>query len=275
MPERARIEGEPLTLPREGPVGESPRRGLGVFLAALVALLASGGLAWWIAKPAPSPEIASAPPSPAAPVRYAAADPDPAQVRQAFADVQQVYAEGGAEGLVQASAGCARQLAADPGRLDYCLAYDIYAAQVAPPDAGPAAADWFGGAKDRDLALARAALPASIDATNRLAQVAELTRAVLPKALGQPEPVRSAKAPPHKPPAAVKAKQVGKAAAKPKAVKAKAATSRAARPPARTRSDDDWSPPGPSTLDEQYAREAAAEAELDRQISQGLVDPPH
>lgn len=286
MSERAPIGVEPLTLPHEEPVGEPPRRGLGVFFAAMVALVASGALAWWIAKPNPPAEVAGAPApaaapsphaSPAAPVRYAAAEPDPVQVRRALADVQQVYAEGGAEGLVQASAGCARQLAADPGRLDYCLAYDIYAVQVAPPGSGPAAADWFQGTRDRDLALARAALPASVDATNRLAQVAELSRAVLPKALGETEPVRGGKAALHKP-AEVKAKQVGKAAAaKPRAAKAKAATtSRYARlKAARARSDDDWTPPGPSTLDEQYAREAAAEAELDRQISQGLVDPPH
>lgn len=285
MQERARIGVEPLTLPREEPVGEPPPRRFGVVLAALVALFASAGLAWWVAKPNPDSSVAAAPPppeapaasaapsKPAAPVRYAAGDPDPAQVRQALADVQQAYADGGAEGLLQASGACARQLAADPGRLDYCVAYDVYAAQIMPPDSGPAAADWFREAPDRDLALARAALPASVDANNRLTQVAELTRAVVaPRARSESAPVQVAKAAPHRP-VAVKTKQVGKP--KPKAIKAKAAKHRSARPKSFDSSYDDWSPPGPSTLDEQYAREAAAEAELDRKISQGLVDPPH
>jgi hypothetical protein len=281
MLERARIGDEPLTLTHEEPVGEPPRRPFGMILAATVALVASAGLAWWIASPNPQADVAAAPPpSPAAtspkpkpaPLRYAPAEPDATQVRQALADVQQAYADGGAEGLVQASAACARQLPLDPRRLDYCLAYDVYAAQIVPPGSGPAAADWFKEARDRDVALVAAALPAGVDAANRMAQVGELTRAVLPSEAAEPKPptLRVAKATPAKP---------GKAAAtKAKSVKAKAAASgKAARSKVvRGRSEEEpWSPPGPSTLDEQYAREAAAEAELDRQISQGLVDPPH
>jgi hypothetical protein len=141
-----------------------------------------------------------------------------------------------------------------------------------PPGSGPAAADWFKEARDRDVALVAAALPAGVDAANRMAQVGQLTRAVLPSEAAEAKPptLRVAKATPAKP---------GKAAAtKAKSVKAKAAASgKAARSKVvRGRSEEEpWSPPGPSTLDEQYAREAAAEAELDRQISQGLVDPPH
>jgi hypothetical protein len=252
-----------------------------MILAAMVALVASAGLAWWIASPNPPADVAGAPPqspTPAAPahqtkpapLRYAPAEPDPAQVRRALADAQQAYADGGAEGLVQASAACARQLPLDPSRLDYCLAYDVYAAQIVPPGSGPAAADWFKEARDRDVALAAAALPAGVDAANRMTQVGELTRAVLPggPAKAKPPTLRVAKAAPAKP---------GKAAAtKARSVKAKAVSGKSARSKvARARSDEPWTPPGPSTLDEQYAREAAAEAELDRQISQGLIDPPH
>jgi hypothetical protein len=279
MQEKGWIGHEPLTLAHDQPVGEPPRRGFGVALAAAVALVSSAGLAWWVAAPNPAADVSAAPPQDGArtataaqappPLRYAAVEPDPAQVRQALADVQQGYADGGAEALVQASAACARELSADPRRLDYCLAYDVYAAQVVPPGAGPAAADWFKDARDRDLALARAALPASVDAANRLAQVGELTRAVLPNTAVRP-----------KPPAVVQARQVGKpAAAKPKAVKAKAAKAAKAKSSrvkvATARSSRPWTPPEPSTLDEQYARAAAAEAELDRQISEGLIDPPH
>lgn len=285
MQERARSGVEPLTLQREEPVGEPPPRRFGVILAGLVALFASAGLSWWIAKPSDESNVAAAPPPPAPPpaaapskpvthVGYAPADPDAGQVRQSLADVQQAYADGGAEGLVQASAACARKLAADPSRLDYCLAFDVYAAQILPPDSGPAAVDWFHEAQDRDLALARAALPGSVDATNRLTQVAALTRAVVaPTAEDDNTPAQVAKAAPHKPPLAVKATQVAKP--KPKAAKAKAVKSRRARPRSFDSSYDDWSPPGPTTLDEQYAREKAAEAELDRKVSQGLIDPPH
>lgn len=274
MQEKGWIGREPLTLAHDEPVGEPRRRGFGVALAAAVALVASAGLAWWVAEPNPAADVAAAPPQPAAappqpppPLRYAAADADPAQVRDALADVKQAYSEGGAEGLVQSSAACARELSSDPRRLDYCLAYDVYAAQVVPPSAGPSAADWFKESRDRDLALARAALPASVDAAARMAQVDELTHAVLPKPATQA-----------KPPPAVKARQVGKpAAAKPRPVKAKAVKPKSPRSKVvRTRSSSEpWRPPGPSTLDEQYNREAAAEAELDRQISEGLVDPPH
>jgi hypothetical protein len=281
MLERARIGDEPLTLSHEEPVGDPPHRTFGMIFAAVVALVASAGLAWWIASPTQPADVVAPPaqpPPPAAPahqtkpepLRYAPAEPDPAQVRQALVDVQQAYADGGAEGLVQASAACARQLPLDPRRLDYCLAYDVYAAQIVPPGSGPAAADWFKEARDRDAALAAAALPAGVDAANRMAQVGELTRAVLPgePAKAKPPALRVAKAAPAKP---------VKAAAKVKSVKAKAASRKASARSkvVRATSEEPWSPPGPSTLDEQYAREAAAEAELDRQISQGMLDPPH
>jgi hypothetical protein len=264
----------PQTTADEEPVGDSPRPTLGVILAAALAIAASAGLAWWVASPnstatnaavdvgaAPQPAPVAPRPAPQ-PLRYAAADPDPNQVRQALVDVQKAYAEDGADGLLQASAACAKALPADPRRLDYCLAYDAYAAMIVPPGSGPQA-DWFADGGERDLALARTALPGSANAANRIAQVAALTRAVVPR--------------PPKKPVAVRAKQVRKVApARPKLVKAHALKPKAARSKVvKARARGPWYPPWPSTLDGQYAREAAAEAELDRMISQGLVDPPH
>jgi hypothetical protein len=52
---------------------------------------------------------------------------------------------------------------------------------VAPSDAAEGQGGWFAGSGDRGLALARSALPEGVDAHNRLAQVAALTTAVLPK----------------------------------------------------------------------------------------------
>ena len=177
----------------------SPGSRVGMVVAALVALGASAGLAWWFAGPdraadvsAPAaPQFAAPPPLPkteaAAPLQFAAVDPDPDQVRQAWADVRQGYAEAGPAGLVRASQACAKGLPAAPQRLDYCLAYDIYASAIAPQ--GRDGGDWFANAGDRDLALARTALPQRVSPDNRLAQVASLTKAVLPKAApARPKP---------------------------------------------------------------------------------------
>jgi hypothetical protein len=161
------------------------RPGLGMVLAGVVALAASGGLAWWFAAAGRPADISAAPAPPpppkveaAQPIRYAAADPDPQDIRRAWSDVQQAYGEAGPEALVRGSQACARGVPGDPQRLDYCLAYDLYASDVAPGGAG----DWFSGSGDRGLALARTALPDGVDAHNRIAQVAALTRAVLPRA---------------------------------------------------------------------------------------------
>jgi hypothetical protein len=270
MPDDAPTDFGPLRSADEEPVGE-PRSGrLGLVLAAAVAFAASAGLAWWVAAPNPAADVSAAPPAappapprpPPQPLRYAAADPDPVQVRQALADVQQAYADGGADALVHASTACAKLLPTDPGHLDYCLAFDVYASAIVPPGSGPQA-DWFADGGERDLALARTALPASVDAANRIAQVSALTRAVVPKA--PPKPV------------AVRTKHARKAApAAPKVVKAQVVKPKARRPKlVKARARRPWYPPAPSTLDGQYARAAAAEAELDRMISQGLIDPPH
>jgi hypothetical protein len=192
------VQAGPETLAPEAQVEteayEPPRSRLGIALAAVLAVIVSVALAWWlaapdrsaqlVATPAPAQATAPAPPAaaPAAPLRYAAADPDPDQVRRAWTDVRQTYSDGGPEALVRASQACARAAPANPQTLDYCLAYDIYAAEVAPSDAAQGQGGWFAGSGDRGLALARSALPDGVDAHNRLAQVAALTTAVLPKA---------------------------------------------------------------------------------------------
>lgn len=186
----------PLTPDDGAPIEAPPRSRLGVILAAIVAAAASAGLAWWFAAAAPSPDLhAPPPPAPAAraepipPLRYAAADPDPIQVRRAWRDARQSYVDGGPDALVRASVSCAKNLPADPQLLDYCVAYDTYAAEMAPPQAPGGAGDWFAAAAERDLALARTALPGEVDPSNRIAQLSALTRAVIPKAA----PARSQK----------------------------------------------------------------------------------
>ncbi|HEV2530785.1 hypothetical protein [Phenylobacterium sp.] len=190
MAEEARAGLETHAPQGEAQPYEAPPSRLGIVLAALVAAAASASLAWWFAVPDRSADIAAVPaaapaPPPAAaaqPVRYDAADPDANQVRRAWADVRQAYSTGGPEALVRASQACAGAVPAAPTTLDYCLAYDIYAAEVAPGDGSQGQAGWFSGSGDRGLALARSALPEGVDAHNRLAQVAALTTAVLPKA---------------------------------------------------------------------------------------------
>jgi hypothetical protein len=202
------VQAGPETLAREAQVETEaygpPRSRLGIALAAGLAVIVSAALAWWLAAPdrsaqldaqpapatAPTQPAAPEPPAaaPAPPLRYAAAEPDPDQVRRAWNDVRQTYSDGGPEALVRSSQACARAAPANPQTLDYCLAYDIYSAEVAPSDAGDGQGGWFAGSGDRGLALARSALPDGVDAHNRLAQVAALTTAVLPKA--KPEPPR-------------------------------------------------------------------------------------
>ncbi|MFC3068835.1 hypothetical protein [Phenylobacterium soli] len=164
-----------------------PGPGLGVAVAAIVAVLASAALAWWFAVPARAPHTFNAPPprmtAPAEaspPLRYAPDDPDPNQVKRAWREVRQTYVDGGPEALMRASMRCARSLPAEPQLLDYCVAYDIYAADIVPKGAD-GAGDWFADAPGRDLALARTALPGVTDPSNRLAQLSALTKAVIPK----------------------------------------------------------------------------------------------
>ena len=173
--------------------GEASGLRPGAVLAALLALGASIGFGVWLGSsdrslappPAatPPPDQSRGPPQPApSPVRFATAEPVPQQVREAYDRVRAVFVDGGPNALMKASVECAKRLQQDPTRLDECVAFDIYAADIVPPDGSDdSAAAWFHDAPDRDLALARAALPAGTDAADRLGQVRALTTIVPPK----------------------------------------------------------------------------------------------
>ena len=262
----------------------APRPSLGMVLAGVIAVAASGGLAWWFASSGHSAGISIAQPQapppraePAQPIRYAALDPDPNAVRRAWTDVQQTYADGGPEALVRASQACARGVPGDPQQLDYCLAYDIYASAVAPegaPQGSPGGqADWFADSGDRGLALARTALPDSVDAHNRIAQVAALTRAVLPTAEpGRPRTqrvhaVRRTPAKAH----AVKIRHLRKAvAAKPRLLKASLHVPAAAAVPRRTEPGETAYPKAP----EAARRPTSLDDYLNRTQARDPLDPP-
>jgi len=159
---------------------------LGPILGVLLALAASAGLAWWFAVPQEAPSIpivakpaATAGRAPATPLPSAPVKPEEAQVRRAYDAFQDAYADGGAPGVERARQSCAQALAADPRILDYCLAFDMFAAAVSqgPPTAG---------ADAERLAAARAALPSGADPARRIAEVGQLARLV---SLGDaPEP---------------------------------------------------------------------------------------
>src|SRR5262249_23235808 len=152
--------------PEDGPSPRRRRRGLPL-VGALAAIAASAGLVWWmtppgkVARPPTAPLAKVAPPSVTFP--KAPGTPDRAQVPRAFDDVQDAYADGGAQGLAQADAYCAAALKTDGRVLDYCLAFDLYAAAVAPEIGRSEAVD------STRLAQARAALPAGADPAARLA----------------------------------------------------------------------------------------------------------
>lgn len=174
-------------IPESSPaVARAPPVRLATVAAACAAVAAAGVLGWWASAPDRPPvappvrvqPLASGP----APLRFAPAQPDPDQVRSALGQVRSVYVNGGPDALLRASVDCARRLQVHPGQLDHCLAFDIYAADVLPPSDGDGAdSDWFDESGDRAIALARAALPAGVDAANRVSQVRALTMAVLPR----------------------------------------------------------------------------------------------
>jgi|GEM_PF-2476092 len=152
-------------------------RPLGPLLGAVLAVAASAGLAWWFGTArdtAPAPAMAP-PPAVARPALTAAAQPDEAQVRRAYEAFQDAYADGGADGVAAAKTSCAATLAADPRILDYCLAFDMFAAAVSP-GAEPEGLD------AGRLAAARGALPSGSDPARRVAEVGRLAKVV---ALGE------------------------------------------------------------------------------------------
>jgi hypothetical protein len=262
MAEDVPVGLEPYAYDEDEIVDAGPRPTLGLILAALIAVAASAGFAWWVAKPdasvtpAPAPATEAPPPraEPAAPLRFAAADPDPSQVRRAWADVQQGYANGGTDALVRASQACARAAPTDPQSLDYCLAYDRYAAAIASGDS----ADWFADSTARDLTLARTVLPEGVDAGNRLEQVAALTQAVLPKP--KPKVVKVVR---HVRPHAVKARR-------------QATPVRHANPrPKKARATTADLPPGDAALAARDGQAPPPDVILNRRQVPQLLDPPH
>ncbi|HEY8616535.1 hypothetical protein [Phenylobacterium sp.] len=168
---------------------------------ALAALAASGGLAWWFvgdddAGPTnlSTQQLAKASSArAAAPLRIAERLADEAQVRRAWDQFQTLYADLGVQGLEDFSRECARALDGDPRIIDYCLAFDAFAASVAPE------APWFAEADVRQVELARAALPPGVDPAGRIAEVRRLTRVVT----GAAAPVEVAEAAPPPAPAAL------------------------------------------------------------------------
>lgn len=165
------------------------RRGAGIALGALAVAMISGGLAWWLsgddrgrmvssAQATPTPIERPAEPR----ISLAATAPDPGQVRRAYDEVQAVYADGGAPALAGHARECAETLEADPRILDYCLAFDMYAAALAPKDGE--AAQWFQVGEARRLRLTREALPPGGDPEARLAEIRLLMKraAVTPEA---------------------------------------------------------------------------------------------
>ena len=261
-------EAPPMTATAPVPGEDGPR--LGLVLGAVAAIVAAGGLAWWFAAPAPSsPHEVNARPNQAAPVaqraveplRYAAADPDPTAVRRAYHDVRHAYVDGAGEALVRASETCARRAPSEPQLLDYCVAYDIYASEVLPPDGGPDATpaqlDWFRDSASRDLALARTVLPPEAVPENRMAQLAALTRAVLPRtpSLARTKaPTRAAR--PH----------VVRTSVHTAPARAKHAAKTVARAAASRRA---------SRLDEWLAKPASGQATQASAAAPETLDPPH
>jgi hypothetical protein len=177
---------------------------VGVALGALAAALASAGLAYWVS--GGGDRTLSAPPpsasAPAQPVAYAAPAPDAAQVKRAYDQFQEIYADQGSRGVVGFARSCAQSVRSDPGVLDFCLAFDIFAAALDFDD--PADDEWLSGAPTRDLDLTRSVLPPGADAAARLAQVRAFARQVsleapdaqVARAAPPPTPSTTAKAEP-------------------------------------------------------------------------------
>jgi hypothetical protein len=139
-------------------------------------VLVSIGLAYWIGTGEDrTPSVGgSAGPPPAVHAGYAPPRPNADQVVRAYDQLQEIYADQGVRGVVDFDRACANSLRTDPGALDFCLAFDIYATSLQAEEESAQA--WLAGADARDLDLARSALPPGVDAAGRLAQVRALAR---------------------------------------------------------------------------------------------------
>jgi len=166
----------------------------GTVLGAMAAALASAGLVYWISAAGDSTlggaralrdEPATAP-------AHAPVHADAGEVIRAYEKLQQIYADAGAVEVARSARSCAQALSIHPQSLDFCVAFNLLAADIAP---GAAPAD-----ADQQLALVRAALPPGVDAAGRLAQLRALTRqASLQIPAGPTAPSQLARGGPAKP----------------------------------------------------------------------------
>lgn len=184
--------------PDEAP--QTPRAGsrAGAVMGAGAAALVSAGLVYWLGSGG-TPTLSS---PTLTPVRsaYAPAKPDAGQVVRAYEQLQEIYADGGGSGVAGFARSCANRLSSNPAALDFCVAFDIFAASLVG-DAEDARA-WREAAEVRDLAMARAVLPPTQDPTERLGQIRELARQAslqAPDLVQRPAQRRSPPAPKAKP----------------------------------------------------------------------------
>jgi hypothetical protein len=156
-----------------------PGRGrrVGVAAAVTLAALVSAGLVYWIGagqdRGPPSAAETGGPSSPTH-AAFAPPRPDAGQVARAYEQLQEIYADQGGQAVMDFGRACAGSLRGDPGMLDFCLAFDTYAASLESEDEAVRA--WQAQSGARDLALAQSALPPGADAAGRLAQVSALAR---------------------------------------------------------------------------------------------------
>lgn len=166
------------------------------------------------------PPAAASPPTVASPalpeqaqVAYAAPNGD--RVARAYADVGRVYRTGGASELARTSRACFEHLQAAPsyGLLDYCLAFDAFAAAVMRRLSGDAdilpASSWFGQAPQRGLQTAQALMGPQGDGSARLLDIRRLALQAARSGSGRrppaAEPRRQAEAQAVEPPTVVAA----------------------------------------------------------------------
>jgi hypothetical protein len=186
---------DPSVTAEEAGAPRPRRRNVGGFVGAAVAAAVSLGLVYWIAAgqdlslqtaSPPDQSLQTARPPPVAAPR-ARPEADAGQVVRAYETLQQTYAEQGLSGVIAASRTCASGLKTDPAGLDFCLAFDGYAAALQPGDA--AQRTWRAEANARQAAMARDALPAGADVDGHLEQVRVLARqAIVANSLAEPTP---------------------------------------------------------------------------------------
>jgi uncharacterized protein YecT (DUF1311 family) len=143
--------------------------------------------------------------------------PDAGQVVRAYEQLQEIYADQGATGVVAFARSCGNSLRSDPGMLDFCVAFDIYGSALDSED--PQTRDWQAQAAARDLALVRSVLPPDQDPAARLAQIRALARQASLEAPTQAAPPVQPETRPQAPPAV-----------------SKSPPAKAARPPAKVAS---------------------------------------